>query len=244
MTLDTSRVDALRPPLDEMAAATDRLLASVDTLDDQLLRGPSLLPGWTRAHVCTHLARNADGFVNLVLSARTGDPRPMYDGGKEGRDAEIAAGADRRIGDVRLDLAESAERLLESFADFPAEALDRVVTLASGATGTGREIPLLRVREVEIHHVDLDAGYTPDDWTPEFAARTLDQLSPFFAGSRECPVGTLVATDAEGRWEVATDGPELTGPTTDLAAWLTGRSAGSRLAVAGQPEVPPAPPWV
>ena len=26
--------------------------------------------------------------------------------------------------------------------------------------------PLMRVREIEIHHVDLDVGYSPDDWPP------------------------------------------------------------------------------
>ena len=70
--------------LDEMAAATDRLLRSVDGLTEEDLAGPSLLPGWTRAHVLTHVARNADGFVNLVHAARTGEDREMY-AGWEGR---------------------------------------------------------------------------------------------------------------------------------------------------------------
>ena len=38
---------------------TTRLLAAVDGLTDDLLRAPSGLPGWTRAHVVGHLARNA-----------------------------------------------------------------------------------------------------------------------------------------------------------------------------------------
>ncbi|MGH9095430.1 MAG: maleylpyruvate isomerase N-terminal domain-containing protein, partial [Acidimicrobiales bacterium] len=42
------------------------------------LRTPSLLPGWTQAHVVTHLARNADGLVNLLAWARTGIQTPMY----------------------------------------------------------------------------------------------------------------------------------------------------------------------
>jgi len=230
--------------LDEMAACTDRLLESVDRLDDQGLREPSLLPGWTRGHVLTHLARNADGLVNLVLSARDGQPREMYVGGPAGREADIAAGADRHIGDMRLDLSDSAEQLLEAFAeDFGPEARDREVTMNSGASAYGWEIPLLRVREVEIHHVDLDAGYTPADWTPQFATRTLDQLAPFFREARDCPVGTLVASDGDGRWEVAADGPALTGPTTELVAWLTGRRDGRALSIDGPGDVPAAPPW-
>ena len=236
--------DALRAALDEMAAATDRLLASVDGLDDQALREPSLLPGWTRGHVLSHLARNADGLVNLVLSARDGEPREMYAGGDAGRETEIEAGADRHIGDVRLDLSDSADRLLEAFADgFGPEAREREVAMRGGGTAYGWEIPLLRVREVEIHHVDLDAGYTPDDWSPEFAARTLDQLSPFFREARDCPVGVLAATDADGRWEVAADGPVLEGSAIDLTAWLTGRSPGRGLRLSPVGEVPPAPRW-
>ena len=73
---------ALRGALDEMAVSTDRLLATVDGLDDAALRQPSRLPGWTRAHVLTHIARNADGLVNLVTWARTGEETPMYAGGR------------------------------------------------------------------------------------------------------------------------------------------------------------------
>lgn len=230
--------------LDEMAAATDRLLRTVDDLSDEDLHGPSLLPGWTRAHVLTHLARNADGLVNLVEAAATGEDRPMYAGDRERRDADIEAGASRRLGDVRLDLAESAERLLEAFADFPESGLGREVTMVSGATAYGGEIPLLRVREVEIHHVDLDLGYTPANWTPEFAGRTLDQISPLFRDARDCPVGVLAATDGEGRWEVAATGSQLSGPRTALVAWLTGRTTGDGLEISPAGEVPPAPRWV
>ena len=197
-----------------MAAATDRLLATVDRLDDQALREPSLLPGWTRGHVLTHLARNADGLVEPgAVGPRPARPARCTPAGTAGREAEIEAGADRHIGDVRLDLADSAERLLAAFADgFPAGGAGRGRSrCCGGATAYGWEIPLMRIREVEIHHVDLDAGYTPDDWSAEFAARTLDQLAPFFREARDCPVGVLVATDADGRWEVAADGPVLDG---------------------------------
>jgi maleylpyruvate isomerase len=236
---------ALGSALDEMAAATDRLLETVDGLSAEAVRGPSLLPGWTRGHVLTHVARNADALVNLVLAARTGDGRPMYPGGPDGRAAEIAAGAGRHLGDLRLDLAESAERLLAAFAEgFPEVARSREIAMPRDATAYGWEIPHIRTREVEIHHVDLDAGYTPDDWDPGFAARTLDQLTPFFRSARDCPVGVLVATDADTRWEVAAEGPELAGPATSLAAWLVGRSPGRGLELSSAGRIPPAPRWV
>lgn len=233
----------LQAALDEMATATDRLLTSVDALTEEACRQPSLLPGWTRGHVLTHVARNADGLANLVLAAVTGDGRPMYPGAADAREVAIEEGAGRHLGDLRLDVAESAERLLAAFADFPPEAQGREVAMRSGATAYGWELPLIRTREVQIHHVDLDAGFGPDDWDPAFAARTLDQISGLFRDARDCPVGALVAVDGDGRWEVAAEGPELTGRTTELAAWLTGRSPGRDLSVSGGGEVPAAPRW-
>ena len=44
----------------EVDRATARLLATARTLDDDAVRAPSPLPGWTRGHVLTHVARNAD----------------------------------------------------------------------------------------------------------------------------------------------------------------------------------------
>ncbi len=243
MPVTSGDADDLQAALDEMAAATDRLLTRVDGLTAPACREPSLLPGWTRGHVLTHVARNADAVTNLVLAAVTGDGRPMYPGGPDSRDREIEDGAGRQLGDLRLDLAESAERLLAAFADFPAEARERQVVMRSGATAYGWELPRIRTREVEIHHVDLDAGYGPDDWDPEFAARTLDQLAGLFRHGRDCPVGTLVAVDRDASWEVAADGPALSGSAAALAAWLTGRSPGDGLTLSDAGQVPPAPRW-
>lgn len=233
--------DELDAALDEMVDATDRLLLTVDTLDDQALREPSLLPGWTRAHVLTHLARNADGLANLVSWARTGEEVPMYAGGRAGRDADIEAGAEGHIGDLRLDLNDSAERLLETFVDFPAEALARQVTLGSGATVRGGDLPLVRVRELEIHHVDLDWGYTAADWSETFAARTLNQIAPLFL-DRECPVARLETADGQA-WQVATSGPVLRGEVRDLTAWLVGRRVQGALALDPSGPLPSAPRW-
>ena len=62
----------------EVADATDRLLRTAATFDEANLAAASLLPEWSRGHVLAHLARNADAFVNLLTSARTGQALPMY----------------------------------------------------------------------------------------------------------------------------------------------------------------------
>jgi maleylpyruvate isomerase len=228
--------------LDEMAGITDRLLATVDTFSDDDVRAPSGLPGWTRAHVLTHVARNADGLANVAHWARTGEVRPMYPGGPDGRNAAIEEGAGRHVGDLRLDLDQSAERLLAAFANFDADGLAREVEGSRGSRWQGWELPLIRMREVEIHHVDLAAGYTSADWSPGFAVRTLDQVAPQFLARGDCPVSVL--QDPDGRtWAVGASGPTLTGAAHELAAWLIGRSAGAGLTPSPPGTVPAAPRW-
>jgi uncharacterized protein (TIGR03083 family) len=60
------------PLLARITAATDQLLATVATFDDADVRQPSRLPGWTRGHVLTHIARNADAQTRMLTWARTG----------------------------------------------------------------------------------------------------------------------------------------------------------------------------
>ncbi|GAA1883857.1 maleylpyruvate isomerase N-terminal domain-containing protein [Actinomadura bangladeshensis] len=45
--------------LAEITAATQALLATAARLDDADVRGPSLLPDWTRGHVLTHVDLDA-----------------------------------------------------------------------------------------------------------------------------------------------------------------------------------------
>ncbi len=46
------------PHLEEMVLATTRYLGALTDLTDEDMRAPSQLPGWSRGHVVTHLARN------------------------------------------------------------------------------------------------------------------------------------------------------------------------------------------
>ena len=82
----------LRADLLALDEATSRLVRTADALTDAEAAGPSLLPGWTRGHVLTHLARNADALVGLVDGALTGVAAPMYPS-VEARAADIEAGA-------------------------------------------------------------------------------------------------------------------------------------------------------
>ncbi|WP_432705145.1 maleylpyruvate isomerase N-terminal domain-containing protein [Actinoplanes regularis] len=66
---------------DAVASAHRRLYTLLAELGDERLRGPSLLPGWTRAHVLAHLADNARAFERQTQAALRGDLVEMHDGG-------------------------------------------------------------------------------------------------------------------------------------------------------------------
>src|SRR5215472_4781932 len=91
-------------------AATDLLLRSAEGVSDQQARQPSLLPGWSRGHLLTHVARNADSLRNLLVWARTGVETPQYRHPDE-RAEGIAAGAGRSAAELLADLAASAAAL-------------------------------------------------------------------------------------------------------------------------------------
>lgn len=233
----------------ELRAAESRLLASANRLSDADARAPSRLPGWSRGHVLTHLARNADGMRNLVSWAATGVRTPMYPS-PEARTADIEAGSGRPGRDLVADLEGSAAALDQALALLPAAGLDAVVTFgAANIPVRGDGLLLMRIREVEIHHVDLQVGYEPAAWSTEFASRSLDQLTPGFRAGGQVPVAVLAATDTRLRWVVADQGDELAGSSAALLAWLVGRlpaaeAAEAGLRLSGGGAVPSPPPWV
>jgi maleylpyruvate isomerase len=76
-------------------AAHRRMLASASLMTDADCRGPSLLPGWSRGHVLTHWARNADGQSRMLAAAMHGEIAAQYPGGDAQRESDIEAGAAR-----------------------------------------------------------------------------------------------------------------------------------------------------
>ncbi|WP_275562766.1 maleylpyruvate isomerase N-terminal domain-containing protein [Streptomyces sp. 5-6(2022)] len=64
---------------------------------------PSALPGWSRAHLVAHVARDADALVNLLNWARTGVDSSMYASADQ-RAREIEEDARRRPEDLRAEL--------------------------------------------------------------------------------------------------------------------------------------------
>jgi maleylpyruvate isomerase len=229
--------------LPEVERAMDRLLATARTLDGVGLAARSLCPGWTRGHVLAHVARNADGYVNLLTSARTGVETPQY-ASAAAREADIEAGASRRIDEHLADLRESAARFADAVAAMPAEAWLAPVRFASGSTGPAARVVWARLREVEVHHVDLDAGYGPGDWPQAFTLHLLHEVAtdladaPEFGVSVRTPDGHTVHIGRK-----RSDAPAVSGPEAVLAAWLIGRGDGTGLTVSPEGPLPSVPTW-
>lgn len=209
----------------ELEAATGRLLATVDALPHPDWTGASHCTGWSRAHVIAHLALNAEGLAGVLRGIADGVPTTMY-ASDASRDDDIDELAHAGPAEVQERLRSSAELFDAALA--AAGAVPRGATFErtpGGRVMPADAVPFLRLREVEIHHADLDAGYTAADWPTETARSFLKNDSRQYRG----PGIHVVATDHDARWsfgETGADSPTVSGPLGALAWWATGRDPG------------------
>ena len=201
-----------------MVDAHARLVRQLDGITDEEVRRPTALPGWSVGHVLSHLARNADSHLRRIEAASRGEVVDQYEGGREGRAAEIEAGAQRRAADLVADVRSRAGDVDESFArvrpeDWTARSRD-----AGGLERCLFELPARRWQEVEVHLVDLDVGVTHRHWPDAFVHYWLPR-------TRERVWGALAPEARTARF----DDP------ADELAWLYGRLR--------RPDLPEPPAW-
>jgi maleylpyruvate isomerase len=204
--------------------ATQRLLGDTIAVSDDDWRGPSRLPDWSRGHVASHLARHADGMCRLVEWARTGERQDMY-ASAEQRRSDIEEGAGRSGLDLQIDLDTSAGRLAGAFESLDAaDRWDAVVELRDGTRVPARLLPLSRLLEVIIHHVDLDIGYEVSDIDEQTAEWLLEWCAFRFRSKEEFPKVTLTS---ESGFTVTVgkvgEGRSVTGSSANLLGWLMNR---------------------
>jgi maleylpyruvate isomerase len=249
----------LGPPLSDIEAVrlgTRRVLRAVGDLTDDQAAAPSQLPGWTRAEVLTHLARNADGVRGIARAAASGEVGSQYPGGTEQRAAAIAAGRGVNAAALLADLRKSCDALMEAWTQLPDDAWARPGRSLSGSR-TQREWVWSRWREIEVHHVDLGLGYTSAEWPVAFVNRGLDDafadLPARATDRRRIPSDVsfrVEATDHDRAWIVHLNGSgarverddaaarpvdgTITGWGCDALAWLYGRDpSGAGLTASG-----------
>src|ERR1700759_303086 len=122
---------ALQPLADQVASPSQRLLGTARIIDDSDLREPSLLPGWSRAHVLAHLARGSDALRNLLIGARTGQVKAAY-ASPEARAADIETSARQTRGDLLDDLAAADNAFRTISRQLPDEAWTTVIDWVPG----------------------------------------------------------------------------------------------------------------
>jgi len=231
--------------LDWMDRGTEFFDAQLSQLSDEDLHEPSRLPGWTRLHVVSHIARNARALENLLRWAETGVESPMYPS-PDHRRADIEAGARLAAAEVRADALAEGGRFRDAVSAMPESAWAVEVRTALGWPVAAGEIPWMRVREVWVHGVDLGATATFADVDVDVAAALLEEGAGRFAGLDTCPAAVLVTAGTEPtRLAIgppSADAVEVRGSTQGLAGWLLGRTDGADLESSGP--LPDLPAWL
>jgi maleylpyruvate isomerase len=135
-------------------------------LTDDDFEAPSLLPGYSRGHVVAHLANKVRAHVWVFGGPPAGEIRQLH---PDGYDADRAAdaGASRSADELRADLMHSFDLLQAAWAGLD-DALWGCEGIMTAGPRTMTEIVRHHMRNVEVHHVDLDIGYGPADWPARF----------------------------------------------------------------------------
>ena len=213
------------------------LATALGRLVDEEFDQPSLMPGWDRAHVLAHVARNADALVNLLTWARTGVETPMY-ASREARDAGIAETAQLPPDQLRGEVLLATERLVEAVRAMPEQAWSAEVRTAQGRAVPAAEVPWMRCREVWVHAIDLNSGVTFTDVPEDVQAALVDDVFRMWDRRDQVPDVALFAGDRE--W--GTGSLAVAGSLPAVTAWVTGRSKGEGLTADGP--LPTLAPWL
>ncbi len=151
--------------------AHQRLIESAAALSESDVRAPSALENWSRAHVLAHLARNAESHAYLFEGALRGEVRVQYP--RAGmREADIERTAALSLEELLGDLERSCRALEEAW-----DSLEETQWSRLGQTAR-ESLPMVefvfrRLREVEVHHVDLAANYGPSNWCETYVSGEL-----------------------------------------------------------------------
>ncbi|MDI2029664.1 maleylpyruvate isomerase family mycothiol-dependent enzyme [Saccharopolyspora sp. TS4A08] len=232
---------------DHLAAidhATEVLVRSAAGLDELSVRQPSLLPGWSRAHVLTHLARNADACSNLLLWARTGIEHPMY-ASRDDRDQAIHKGASRSHQLLLEDLTASDDRFRVAARAMPDSDWTAEVALSGGDVVPAAHVLRMRLLELWVHLVDLDHEVDFDDIPHDDLERLLEDVVQFFGGRHDVPALSLEVDFGTHRrtWDLrgtTSEPARVEGEAAAVLGWLLGRTGPEEL----RGDAPELPPWM
>ena len=125
----------------------------------------------------SHLANNAYSHLRMFEAASRGEETEQYEGGKPTRDAQIEAwsslSAHELVGHVRASIyaleGAWASATPTTWTGFG------IKSHAGGARVAITDLMLMRWCETEVHHADLDLGYSFENWDATFVRFELDR---------------------------------------------------------------------
>jgi maleylpyruvate isomerase len=194
--VDDAASRALDAQVAGCAAAHQRLLVALESITDDQCRKPSLLAGWTRGHLLSHLARNAESHARLFAAATRGEESEQYVGGSATRVSEIETGANGSAKELVSDVRATIYALEAAWASATSTTWSGfgIKSHSDGSRVSISDLVLLRWCEVEVHHADLDIGYTWRDWDPLYVRYDLDRR--VMAWKARKPMGLTTLPDA------------------------------------------------
>jgi maleylpyruvate isomerase len=225
-----------------LQAATQSLLLTTRRLTELDVRRPSLLPGWSRAHVLSHLAGNAEGGTRLLEGVVSGMPGWEYRD-LASRATDIETGSHDPVAVLVARVEATAQRFDDACVRVLPEQWATPVTWTTGHQNAAREVVTSRLFEVEIHHVDLATGRTLDDWPNDLVATVFDVVVEALKSRADFPPMTLQLDDHPDSRTLGESSSPLVvaGSRADVLTWLLGRSDGHTLRVSGGHRVPSLP---
>lgn len=142
------------------------MLAGLELLTDEDLRSPSRLPRYSRAHLVTHLTNKASAHAWIFGGPAASEIRHLH---PDGYDADRAAqsGAQRTAVELCSDLVASFVGLEAAWDALDNSHWESLAIMTAGPRSMA-EIVTHHLRNVEVHHVDLDIGYGFEDCLPTF----------------------------------------------------------------------------
>ena len=178
-----------------VAATHQRLLEVVDALTAEQFAAPSSLPGWNRTTLIGHLTRNALSFVHLMECSSRGEVGDQYPGGTDARQRGIDEASQWEPAQHVKELRSAIYALEGAWARATFEMWNHTGRSASGTIVAMHELPFLRWRECLVHLVDLNIGYTFEEWPDLYVRRELERQKMAWAASH--PMGlTQLPADA------------------------------------------------
>lgn len=221
------------------------------------LRGPSLIPGWDRAHVVAHVGYHARELAHLIEEVRTGLPQTETELPQA---HDVDYGATLPEAALRNLHAHAAVHLNVEWRDLPADRWDAVVIRDGRSPVHVAQTAWRRACEVWVRAVDLNVGARFEDFPPQLLERLLHDALDDWKERSDQEFQELVLRPTDRNVDYSTSQPTgtsrsvmdadamldhaviLEGTLAALTRWCLGRGTAGVLST--EEPVPVLRPWI